>query len=91
MDLRLHADRLDGKRKRTYRADVATLPDGAYVAIDDRAWLIWDGAVHEWSGSGYGERRPRPMRGAFDVLTPRCTVAVFSAGYRPAIHPALAV
>ncbi len=89
MDSRLHADRLDGKRKRVYRADARSLPDGAYVAIDGAAWLLHDGSLQEWSDSGYVRRQPRPVRGEIDVLTPLCVVEVLAAGYRPMVHPSL--
>jgi hypothetical protein len=87
IDERLHRERLDGKTKRTYRADLATLPDGTYVVLDAAAWLVWGGDLLEWSDAGYQRRRPRPTRGAVDVLTPPSIVAIFAAGYTPAIHP----
>jgi hypothetical protein len=86
MDRRLHADRLDGRRKRTYRAQAGTLPDGAYVAIDGAPWLVWGRELHEWSESRYVGRRKRPSSGEIDVLTPHSIVEVLAAGYRPAIH-----
>lgn len=87
MDLRLHADRLDGKRKRTYRDDIANVPDGAYVSVDGKAWLVRGAHLHEWSDSGYKSRRAKSGRGAVEVLTPKAMVALIRAGYSPAIHP----
>lgn len=87
MDLRLHADRLDGKRKRTYRADLASLPDGTYVTLDKKPYLAWGDELLEWSDAGYVARIPRPTDGEVDVLTPRSIVGVLAAGYRPMIHP----
>jgi len=87
MDARLQIERRDGRAKRTYHARIAELPDGTYVTIDGRAWLLWNGELRAWSDSGYTERRPRPASGNVEVLTPRSMVAVFRAGYRPAIHP----
>ncbi len=87
MDRRLHADRLDGRRKRTYRAQVDALPDGTYVAIDGVPWLVWGRELHEWSESRYVRRRKRPPSGEIDVLTPRSIVKLLAAGYRPAVHP----
>ncbi|HEV3092073.1 MAG TPA: hypothetical protein VGX91_11605 [Candidatus Cybelea sp.] len=87
MDLRLHADRLDGKSKRTYRADIATLPDGAYVVFEGEPHLIWGDAIFPWTDSGYRGAIPRPKRGELEVLTPRAFVEVLSAGYRPMVHP----
>jgi hypothetical protein len=86
MDARLHADRIERKRKKTYSDDLAKLPDGAYVALDGQAWLVWDSNLFAWSDSGYARRRPR-TRGKVDVLTPRSAVAILAAGYRTAIHP----
>lgn len=87
IDAVLNSERLAGRKKRTYREAIATLPDGAYVVLDGTAWLVWDRSVLAWSDSGYTERRARPVRGEFDVLTPASIVAVFAAGYRPGIHP----
>jgi hypothetical protein len=87
MDLRLHADRLDGRNKRAYSADIASLPDGAYIRFQDRAWLVWDGDLHAWSDTGYDAYRPRPVRGDAAVLTPRSIVEVLRAGLRPQVHP----
>jgi hypothetical protein len=86
MDLRIHADRLAAKTKRTYRADTASLPDGAYIALDGEALLVWGSALWVWSDAGYVRSIERPARREVDVLTPRCLVATLAAGYRPQIH-----
>lgn len=91
MDVRLHADRLDGRKKRTYTQDITPLPDGAYVAIDGRAWLVWRGRLFAWSSAAYVERRTRPRHGKVEVLTPHSIVAVLAAGYVPAVHPSIAL
>ncbi len=91
MDATLHADRLEGRgrsqRKRAYQAEISALPDGAYIALDDRAWLLWRGELLAWSAAGYTERQPAPSAGAVEVLTPRALVAVIGAGYAPTVHP----
>ena len=86
MDRVLHAERLDGRRKRTYRARLGPLPDGTYVALDGKAWLVWRGELLAWSDVGYGERRPFPNVVDVDVLTPPSIVMMFSAGYPVTIH-----
>jgi hypothetical protein len=86
MDLKLHADRLDGRKKRTYTAGIGSLPDGTYIAFEDRSWLVWDSGLYAWSDRGYDERRPRPVRGDAPVLTPRSIVEVLRAGLRPQLH-----
>jgi hypothetical protein len=87
MDARLHADRLAGKKQRTYWDDLRLLPDGTYVALDGAAWLVRERWLHAWSDSGYTRRRRRDARREIEVLTPRSTVAVLAAGYRPDVHP----
>jgi hypothetical protein len=88
LDLRLHQDRLDGRHtKRIYRARLRDLPDGGYIAEGGRAWLVWGSTLLAWSPQGYTERRVRPLHREVEVLTPRSTVAVLTAGYPVAIHP----
>ncbi len=87
MDRVLHAERLDGRRKRTYPAPFAALPDGAFVVLDGTAWLVRGRELLAWSDGGYAERRRRPRTGAVDVLTPRSMVALLTAGYPVSVHP----
>ena len=89
IDAKLHADRVIGKKKRTYFDDLASLPDGAYISLDGRPRLVWDAALLEWSDTGYIGRRPRPQHAEVEVLTPRATVEILSAGYRPTVHPSV--
>lgn len=87
MDRTLHADRLARRSmRRTYRELAAALPDGTYVDVDGRAWLMLGDRMHAWSAGGYAGRRERPP-GEVTVITPRCTVDVLRAGYRPLVHP----
>jgi len=87
IDATLHTERLLRGMKRTYRGNVGALPDGTYVALDRTAWLVRGNKLLAWSGFGYATRRPRPTQREVDVLTPRSVVAIFAAGYRPAIYP----
>lgn len=91
VDRRLHAERIEAYtgRKMTYTACAASLPDGTMVALADRpdqAWLVMEGTLRMWTHGGYTEARTMPG-GDVVVLTPRSTVAVLAAGYRP--HTAL--
>ena len=55
MDAVLHAERVDPRRrKRTYQALAAGLPDGVLVRVDGRAGLLLAGQLRPWSSSGYG-------------------------------------
>lgn len=88
VDRRLHHDRIAPDRhKRTFDARCGDLPDGAYIERDGSAWLISGESLQRWSPGGYLERRDLPGTERVQVLTPRCTVAVLAAGYRPILHP----
>jgi hypothetical protein len=90
MDGVLHAERLDGKKKRVYRASLQSLPDGTFVADDAGvAHLIWRDALFPWSDAGYGRSRSRPRSGSVDVLTPPSIVEIFRAGFTPGVHPSI--
>lgn len=91
IDDHLHAERVGPDRsKRTHRADLDGLPDGAFVALDrwrDAPHLVLGRHLLAWSFGGYRERRRRPSGEVVTVLTPASTVAAIRAGYAPMIHP----
>ena len=87
MDDEIHAHRLEMRRKKTYRAALDDLPDGAFVTLGGRAWLVLAAELFAWSDAGYTERRPRPRGVEVDVLTPSPIVAVMRAGFVPGVHP----
>ncbi len=86
MDAVLHCQRIDGRAKRTHRDDLGALPNGAFVVIENTAWLVYGGHLYAWSDAGYGAARPR-REGEIEVLTPQPIVMILRAGYRPAVHP----
>ena len=87
MDKALHAQRLNGKAKRTHRRDINTLPDGAMVAIGGAAFAARGDTLLRWTQSGYAETTPRPRSVPVDVLTPPSILAVLKRGYRLLWHP----
>jgi len=87
IDNKIHADRIERRRKVTYRAALDTLPDGTFVEVDDRSWLVFGDELYAWSDGGYAERRARDKCRDVQVLTPRSIVDVFVAGYVPNVHP----
>ena len=89
MDRRLHTDRLVGRTQRRHARPWADVPPGAFVAVGDAdtAALVLRDRLVPWSPAGYGPPLDRPARGDATVLTPRATVEVLRAGYRPALHP----
>lgn len=72
--------------KRTFLASIESLPDGTYVEVDQRAWLVLDDALLAWAGDRYADRSRRPHAGHVTVLTPASIVEVLRAGYKPGLH-----
>lgn len=89
MDAVLHAERLDGRTKRTWHADLDTLPDGTFVLLDGTPHVVWGAQLAAWNDTGYTARVPRPAHCDVSVLTPPSIVSIFEAGYRPGVHPSL--
>jgi hypothetical protein len=85
MDKLLHAERLDGKAKRTHRMPFAALPDGVFVAIGNEAYAVRGKRLLYWTPRGYDRTVARP-RGTAEVLTPPAIVAVLKRGYQPRWH-----
>ncbi len=91
MDVTLHAERLDGRTKRTTHAPLASLPNGTYVVAGDAvARVVWDDALVAWGAGAYGEPVRRPKSAIVEVLTPPSIVAIIRAGFLPGVHPTLA-
>jgi hypothetical protein len=88
MDARLHMERRGGPwQKRTHRASGDSLPDGTFIALDQRAWLVRGDRLLEWSPEGYREGRDRSEIGEVSVLTPPSMLAILRAGYLVGMHP----
>ncbi len=87
MDAALHRQRLDGRGKRLHRRDIDTLPDGAFVALEEGAFAVRGDMLLRWSPEGYDARQTRLRGITVDLLTPPAIVAALSAGYRPCWHP----
>jgi hypothetical protein len=90
----MHGERVGpDRRQRTYRARLASLPDGTFVAAPGGAepCLVWRGALRPWSPAGYGPPRRLARSTGVRVLTPRSTVATIAAGYAPLVHESLGV
>jgi len=72
---------------RMHRLAIDALPDGAFVALEEAAFVTRGDALLRWTPHGYDARRARPRRITVDVLTPPAILAVLSAGYEPRWHP----
>jgi hypothetical protein len=87
MDEVLHGQRLNGRTKRMNKLPIDTLPDGAFLVLEEEAFSVRGGALLRWTPRGYDARTARPRDVAVDVLTPPAMLAVLSAGYEPRWHP----
>jgi hypothetical protein len=85
MDVVLHPARIgrDGL-KVTYRDELNSLPNGTFIELDERPWLVWDHALFLWTPEGYAQKRTRPSA-TVTVLTPKPIVSCLGNGYVPAI------
>lgn len=91
MDRQLHAERLTDaryarhRRKRTFQAEIDTLPPGVFITLDGKAILVMEERLFLWTPSGYLPYGDRPAGLSVTVLTPPSIVAALAAGYKPAI------
>jgi len=86
MDNILHVERLDGKAKRSHRAELDTLPDGAMISVG-QAFAVRGNRLLLWTPEGYPQSRSRPKGITVDVLTPPSILSVLRRGYAPLWHP----
>jgi hypothetical protein len=90
IDARLHAERLDGRDRRLHDADLADLPDGAFVLRDGAPWLVRGPHLRRWTPGGYTDREGRPARATATVITPPSLVALLRTEREPIVpflHP----
>ena len=86
MDDVLHGQRLAGRDKRLHRLDIASLPDGAFLVLDEQPHAMKGKRLLRWTPSGYDGPRARPRSGKVDVLTPPLMLKVLRGGYEPRWH-----
>jgi hypothetical protein len=90
MDKILHAERLDGKAKRSHRANLDTLPDGAMISFHGQPFAVHGNYLLRWAPDGYSQAQSRLHGIDVDVLTPPSILAVLARGYAPLWHPSAA-
>jgi hypothetical protein len=92
IDARLHEERLDGSGRRLYHAALDELPDGAFVVVAGRPWLVLGGGLLRWTPAGYTDRVVPVSRQA-QAITPPSLIRVLRAGWEPVVpllHPSAA-
>ena len=91
IDAQLHADRLAAPGiRRSYPAPLPELPEGTMVDLAGAPFLVYGGSLLAWTPGGYLGGQAREPASTVTVITPRATVAVLAAGYRPVVHPTAA-
>ncbi|MGH3649650.1 MAG: hypothetical protein ACRDU9_02995, partial [Acidimicrobiia bacterium] len=73
--------------RKTWLADIGSLPNGTVIIGDDRPRLVLGAQLLEFRFTGWTRPVPRRASGAVRVLTPPTSVIALANGYRPAIHP----
>ena len=81
IDVRLHAERLCGRRKRLHGLPFSALPPGAMVLRDDSFFLVDESELRLWTPTGYACATARPVGGVATVLTPPTALAALWGGY----------
>ncbi|KIA95840.1 hypothetical protein OC25_04620 [Pedobacter kyungheensis] len=71
------------KTKVSYNESLDLLPDGAFVAYQNNAYLVKAKQLHLWTAAGYEKPIPFPVLDEVQVLTPKSFVNMFTAGYVP--------
>ena len=88
----IHKERMDRHRSKiTFEEEVTRIPDGSFVLLGDKSYLVADGSLFLWTPFGYEKGIPFPEVGTLPVLTPRSVVNAFRAGYRPQIASTAAI
>jgi hypothetical protein len=87
MDDVLHAERLDGREKRTHAQALDALPDGAMIARGGEAYVVRGDRLLRWTATGYAGAQARPRSRDVEVLTPPSILTVLARGYAPLWHP----
>ncbi len=90
MDAILHAERLNGRNKRTHRCNIGDLPDATMIIREGAAYAVRGDAILRWSPAGYTESCARPLSAIVDMLTPPSILNVLAEGYVPRWHPSAA-
>jgi hypothetical protein len=82
---------LNGARRTTdFRAPIASLPDGAFIALGEGDYrLKWRGALHRWTPAGYVDAVTLTDLARDDaaVLTPEPSLSALRNGYSAVVHP----
>lgn len=88
IDKQLHSERaIRGGGKVTFEMPFSELPEGAFIAQDGAALLLWKGRLYRWSFEGYKPEDYLPVAADLvQVLTPLSIVKTLQCGFLPQVH-----
>jgi hypothetical protein len=72
-----------GRDRKTWRADLESLPDGA----DGQARLVLADRMLAFSFGGWTRPEARTVTDVVEVLTPPTSVRALANGFTPVLHP----
>lgn len=82
----LHRERITRDHSKvTFTLAADKIPDGAFVAVGNDAFLVLNGFMYLWTPFGYEKGRILPDTDVLTVLTPKSALNAFRAGYLPGI------
>ena len=92
IDAQLHGERVDPvtRSHRVHVEPFGSLPDGAFVLLDEAPHVVVGRRLLRWTPAGYVAWERRPARGSAAVITPPSLVEVLRAGWDPVVpllHP----
>ncbi|PYN41110.1 MAG: hypothetical protein DME00_32585, partial [Candidatus Rokuibacteriota bacterium] len=95
LDRRLTTERLQrgsgidrGRDRKTWRADLESLPDGTVIiGADGQARLVLADRMLTFSFDGWTRPEARAETGVVEVLTPPTSVTALANGFTPVLHP----
>jgi len=88
MDEVLHAERLDGRRKRLHSLTVPPVT-GAMVLWNAEPHLVTGQHLVPWHPAGYGQPVDFPKLSELKLITPPSILSVLEIGYVPDFHASL--
>jgi hypothetical protein len=88
IDQALHEERIKAaQQKMTYQELLGTLPEGSFIALDKKPYLLLRGFLLAWTPEGYGQGLAAQADLMVQVLTPRSIVKMLAQGYVAEVHP----
>lgn len=80
---------LDHASRKLTRAQMSSLPGGAFVSDGEHYFLVARGSLLRWAFGGYaeGDQSHSANSNRLYLMTPPSTVKALRQGYRPILHP----